>query len=411
MKLIKAESYETGTHKGRFPFEDYRQGFSVAFDYPVFFTRDLLHPGNNLLMNAMDRLEEHRRHRIKIFVDDGVVQTTPGIVEKIETYFQSRQDRVEPVGTIEIVPGGERQKDGWDLAKRIMEDIAASHLCRQSYVIAMGGGSVLDIVGFAASLVHRGTRLIRIPTTVLAQNDAGVGVKNGIDDRGMKNFAGTFAPPFAVLNDYQFLRTLSDKYWFGGIAEAFKVAIIKDQQFFDDLCRLSTKLRDRDEAAMETVVKRCAISHLEHIRNNGDPFEFGAARPLDFGHWSAHKLELLSGYDIGHGQAVSIGIALDAFYASQVGLIALHERDAIIDALVKTGLPIWSDFLEMKATSGRLEILQGLDDFQEHLGGELHITLPNGIGQKVEVHKMDTDIIAKAIAYLKQRSTLSRIMD
>ncbi|MEE8399452.1 MAG: 3-dehydroquinate synthase [Desulfobacterales bacterium] len=409
MKLIKPESRQTEKHLGGFPFEDYRQSFTVSFDYPVSFTRDLFHPTNNLLISVMDRPEEHRRHRIKVFVDDGVVRATPGIVERIEAYFQCRQDSVEPVGTIEIVPGGERQKDGWDLARRIMDNIAASHLCRQSYVIAIGGGSVLDIVGFAASLVHRGTRLIRIPTTVLAQNDAGVGVKNGIDDCGMKNFAGTFAPPFAVLSDYEFLRTLSDKYWLGGIAEAYKVAIIKDREFFDDLCRVSIKLRNRDEAAMEAVVKRCAISHLEHIRNSGDPFEFGASRPLDFGHWCAHKLELLSDYDIGHGQAVSIGIALDTHYACQVGLISLHEQDAIIDALIKTGLPIWSDFLEMKAADGRLEILRGLDDFQEHLGGELHIALPNGIGQSVEVHKMDADIIAKTIAYLKQRASLTRI--
>lgn len=247
--------------------------------------------------------------------------------------------------------------------------------------------------------------MIRVPTTVLAQNDAGVGVKNGIDHRGMKNFAGTFAPPFAVLVDSRFLETLPEKYWTGGIAEAFKVAIIKDAGFFDFLCRNSGKLNKKDETAINTLVKRCAVLHLDHIRNNGDPFEFGSARPLDFGHWSAHKLEVLSGYEIGHGQAVSIGIAMDSYYAAEIGLITKSERDTIVDALDKTGLPVWSDFLEKRTAEGGLEILEGLREFQEHLGGELNITLPDGIGQKVEIHEMDQDIIKAAICYLKQRDT------
>jgi len=307
-------------------------------------------------------------------------------------------------GPAEIVPGGEKIKSGWDLAKPIMTTLAESHLCRQSYVLAIGGGCVLDAVGLAASLVHRGLRLIRIPTTVLAQADAGVGVKNGINEHGMKNFAGTFAPPFAVLIDYQFLQTLPPKYWLGGIAEAFKVAIIKDREFFDYLCQHAAKLREKDETAIKTAIRRCAILHLAHIGANGDPFEFGTARPLDFGHWSAHRLEALSGYELGHGQAVSIGIAIDSFYASQIGLISGKECDAILNGLEETGLPVWSELLELRRPEGRLEILQGLDDFQEHLGGQLNVTMPAGIGRKIEVHEMDPAIVEQAIFYLKRRS-------
>jgi len=285
-----------------------------------------------------------------------------------------------------------------------MTKMAESHLCRQSFVLAIGGGSVLDAVGLAASLVHRGLRLIRIPTTVLAQDDAGVGVKNGINEHGMKNFAGTFAPPFAILIDYQFLQTLPAKHWFGGIAEAFKVAIIKDREFFDYLRSHATDLRKRDNAAIESTVRRCAILHLDHIGANGDPFEFGTARPLDFGHWSAHRLESMSGYEIGHGQAVSIGIAIDSFYASQIGLITSKECDVILNGLKKTGLPIWSDLLELTRPDGKLEILQGLDDFQEHLGGQLNVTMPNGIGRKIEIHEMDRAIVEQAIVYLKDHS-------
>jgi 3-dehydroquinate synthase len=387
-----------------FPADCYQQSFTVSYDYPIYFTKDLFHLHNDLLADVIDRLNEHRRHRLKVFLDSGVAEATPELAQRIGQYTQMWSGCLKMEGPVEIVPGGEKIKSGWDLVKPIMTKMAESHLCRQSFVLAIGGGCVLDAVGLAASLVHRGLRLVRIPTTVLAQDDAGVGVKNGVNEHGMKNFAGTFAPPFAILIDYQFLQTLSPKHWLGGIAEAFKVAIIKDREFFDYLHGHAAELRKRDNAAIETTVRRCAILHLDHIGASGDPFEFGTARPLDFGHWSAHRLESLSGYEIGHGQAVSIGIAIDSFYASQIGLLTHQERDTIVDALDTTGLPIWSDLLELRRPDGKLEILQGLDDFREHLGGQLCITLPDGIGRKIEIHEMNPAIIKQALSYLKQRS-------
>jgi 3-dehydroquinate synthase len=264
---------------------------------------------------------------------------------------------------------------------------------------------MLDMTGFAASLVHRGIRLIRVPTTVLSQNDGGVGVKNGMDEHGQKNYVGTFAPPFAVLTDFNFLRTLPDKYWIGGLAEAFKVALIKDPDLFEYLRSNAARLNKRDEQAIEQVVKRTAILHLDHIRSGGDPFEFGTARPLDFGHWAGHRIETLSHYEIGHGQAVGIGIALDSCYAARKGLLTEEERDAILEALKAVGLQIWNDLLEKK-TSGNdeLEILAGLDEFREHLGGRLTITLPDHIGRKTEVHEMNRVIIRECLSYLKKIS-------
>lgn len=381
----------------------YHMQFSVSYDYPVYFTKDLFHPENDLLTSVIQRKNENRRHRLKVFIDDGVVSATPGIIDRIETHIGSHPEVMKMEGPVERIPGGEQAKQSWNLARQTMMSMAEARLCRQSFVLAVGGGSMLDMVGLAAALVHRGLRIIRIPTTVLAQNDAGIGVKNGINERGIKNFAGTFAPPYAVLNDFLFLRTVPDKYWIGGIAEAFKVAIIKDRDFFEYLDRHAERLKRKEESSVEEAVKRCAVLHLRHIASGGDPFEFGSARPLDFGHWSAHRLESLSQYELGHGQAVSIGIALDSYYACQKGLLSEEERDSIISSLKRTGLPIWSDLLELRNKGGRLEILQGLDDFQEHLGGRLTVTLPNRIGRKVETHEMDPSIIEAGIAFLKQR--------
>jgi 3-dehydroquinate synthase len=379
----------------------YHQHISVSYDYPVHFTRDVFDTSNPLLANSLDRLNEHRRHRLQVFIDSGVVAAWPGMCDQVRAYAAAYPETIELVGDPESVPGGERAKNSRVAAERVMESIADHHLCRQSFVLAIGGGSALDIIGLAATLVHRGLRQIRIPTTVLAQNDSGVGVKNGIDAYGVKNFAGTFAPPFAVLIDPAFLRTLEDRYWTGGLAEAFKVALIKDVSLFETLRHHAAALRCRDEAAIEEIVRRTAILHLDHIRNGGDPFEFGASRPLDFGHWSAHRLEVMSGYELGHGCAVAIGIALDSFYAQATGLISRADFEAIVEAMQQVGLSVWSSLLERTDPDGTLTVLRGLEDFREHLGGELHVTLPSPIGNGIEINDMDPAIVAQGIQALK----------
>jgi 3-dehydroquinate synthase len=369
----------------------------------VYFTHNIFDTDNPLFEETVDRLHENRTHRIMVYVDSGVADTHPDLDKNIKEYFHARPGTLELVGTPVVVQGGEIIKSEWDTVRDLLWTFGNQHMCRQSYVTVIGGGSVLDMVGFAASLVHRGLRLIRIPTTVLAQNDAGVGVKNGMNEHGMKNFMGTFAPPFAVINDFNFLKTLTQEHWTGGIAEAFKVAIIKDKDFFGFLCGNALKLKERDQESMEYLVRKCAVIHLEHIRTNGDPFEFGTARPLDFGHWAAHKLESMSEYSIGHGQAVSIGIALDSFYAMRKGLINESDFQDITLGLAESGLPIWHELLERSAPEG-LEILDGLNQFREHLGGTLTVTLPDSMGQKCEVHQMNYDLIEEGVAELRTRN-------
>jgi 3-dehydroquinate synthase len=380
--------------------EPYIQQFSVPFQYPVYFTHGLFDPNNPILETVVARNHATNPHRVLVYIDDGVIAAVPDIEERITNYLAHCPDYFKLVRPPESVPGGERTKNGWNVVQNIMARIGSSHLCRHSFVIAVGGGSALDMIGFATSLVHRGVRLIRVPTTVLAQNDAGVGVKNGMDEHGMKNFVGTFAPPYAVLNDSHFLQTLDDKYWLGGLSEAYKVAIIKDRPLLDYLAENARALRRRDMAPMEHVIRRAAILHLEHIAGSGDPFEFGTARPLDFGHWCAHRLEVQSNYALGHGQAVAIGIALDTYYAGRIGLLTQDECDLILTAMCDTGLPIWSQVLEHQDENGEPEILRGLTEFQEHLGGRLTITLPNHLGDKTEIHEMDARIIQDAVIYL-----------
>jgi len=388
--------------------EAYWQRFSVPFEYPVHFARDVFDPANPLFATTLDRLREGRRHRAAVYVDSGVAAAHPRLLDRIKEYFHEHPRELELAGAPAIVPGSEVAKTVWNVVRDVMWTLGNLHLDRQSFVVAVGGGSVLDMVGFATSIVHRGLRLVRVPTTTLAQNDAGVGVKNGLDEHGQKNFVGTFAPPFAVLNDFAFLPTLSDRDWIGGVAEAIKVAVIKDKGFFDFLCGHADDLRSRRQDVMEETVRRCAVLHLDHIRTGGDPLEFGSARPLDFGHWAAHRIELMTSYAAGHGQAVAVGIALDSYYAMRHGLISQDELDRIVEVLLACGLPIHMDCLGERAADGTLAVMDGLNQFREHLGGSLTVTLPKGIGQKVEVHQMNVETIEEAIDWLNARSRRPR---
>jgi 3-dehydroquinate synthase len=377
------------------------QSFSVSFDFPVIFTRALFEPSNPEMVGALCRLNERRVHRAAAFVDSNVAKCHPDLLSRVASYFAAHSARITLAEPPQVVPGGEVIKADTQIAHDLIRRFAELGLCRHSYVLAVGGGAVLDAVGFATALFHRGLRLIRVPTTVLAQNDVGVGVKNALNFAGGKNLVGTFSPPFAVLNDFDVLRTLSDRDWIGGISEAFKVAIIRDAEFFRWLCGHAAELRRRDERAMEHLIRRCAELHLEHIRTSGDPFELGQARPLDFGHWSAHKLEAMSDYRVGHGQAVATGIALDSAYATAKGWIAEQEYAAIFKGLIESGFSFWHDELDARAPDGSLEILQGLRDFQEHLGGELVLTFPKGIGSAVEASEIDPALVGKAIERLR----------
>jgi 3-dehydroquinate synthase len=378
-----------------------RQQISVTWDFPVVFTRDLFAPENPVLVETINRLAERRRHRAMVFIDDHVTLAHRDVLTRISQYFAAHADLLELAAAPQIVGGGEPSKNDFLLIERFLTLLLKHRMDRQSFVIIVGGGAVMDAVGLAASLVHRGLRQVRVPTTVLGQNDAGVGLKNGMNYLGGKNAIGTFAPPFAVLNDFNFLRSLPLRDWLCGVAEAFKVAIIRDRFFFSWLSDNAARFPARDLAVMELLIVRCAEIHLEHIATNGDPFEYGRARPLDFGHWSAHKLELMSQFRISHGEAVAAGVLLDSIYARMHGWLSADELAQIETGLRQSGFALWFDEFDERNPLGERVIFEGLRDFQEHLGGELTVTFPLTIGSRHEVHEIDLAKMEAALQELK----------
>ncbi|WP_316844093.1 3-dehydroquinate synthase [Pedobacter psychrodurus] len=381
--------------------EHLHQSFTVQYHYNVFFTSALFSPENELLNSFLVDLNPAVTVKKILFViDEGVANTHPNLNDQIKAYF-STYTQTQLIQDILVIPGGEQVKNDTRYFDRVLEAINVHGIDRHSFVAAIGGGAVLDMVGYAATVAHRGIKHIRIPSTVLSQNDSGVGVKNGINYFNKKNFLGTFSPPVAVFNDELFLTTLSDRDWRSGIAEAIKVALIKDLEFFEWLETNASALAARDIAAMNYQIWKCAKLHMEHIRS-ADPFENGSARPLDFGHWSAHKLEYLTNFEIRHGEAVAMGIALDTVYSNLSGRISTDDAQRVITLIQELGFELTHPLLQV--TEGNSPILQGLEEFREHLGGELTITLLTGLGSGEEVHEIDANILKKAAEILNNQA-------
>jgi 3-dehydroquinate synthase len=304
---------------------------------------------------------------------------------------------INVVGSPLLVEGGEPIKNSTDVVKDVLRAINQHDLDRRSYIITIGGGAMLDVVGYAAAVAHRGIRLIRIPTTTLAQGDSGVGVKNAINYFGKKNWIGTFAVPWAVINDAAVLSTLSDRDFRSGFSESVKVSLLKDRGEFDWLCDNAAAIRQRDMAVASRAIHRSCMLHLLHITEGGDPFEMLEARPLDFGHWSAHKLEPLTGYKIRHGEAVAIGVAIDCIYSSLQHGLAENDALRVCECLTRMGMRLWHKELQPVD-----RLMDGLEEFRQHLGGRLTITMLNGVGQSINVHEIDTSAMKRAIGRLQQ---------
>ncbi len=383
---------------------DLLQSIRVDFAFPVVFTEDVFAPGNPAFVDAIRRLEPERRHQVFFVIDEPVAAAHPRLEAAIRAYCAAHAGSLKLLGAPLRVPGGEAVKNDFSHVLSLVEQVNRHGIDRHSCMVVIGGGAVLDMAGFAAAISHRSVRCVRLPTTVLSQDDSGVGVKSGVNLFGKKNFVGAFMPPFAVINDSRFLATLTPRDRIAGMAEAVKVALIRDRAFFEYLEDNARRLAAGEPEPLHQLIRRSAELHMHHMRTGGDPFELGSARPLDYGHWSAHKLETLTHYRLRHGEAVAIGMGMDTLYSAAVGHLPNATAERILRLLEELGLPLWDEQLLESAPSGQPQVLQGLREFREHLGGTLSITLLREIGQGFEVHAMDESVIVKCLHALRERT-------
>lgn len=377
------------------------QKFNINYQYPVYFIDTLFDPGKNHFQTIFDECGIELGSKFLFVIDSNVVRHNTTLIPTIDLFFRLRPYKL--ISNHLIIEGGEASKNDFAVTHKILEVINKSKLDRHSYIIAIGGGAVLDVVGFAATIAHRGIRHIRIPTTVLSQNDSGIGVKNGINYFGKKNFLGTFSTPFFVANDSAFLNTLSDRDYRSGISEAIKVALIKDLSFFEFIEANADNLNKRDNTTISYLIYRCAELHMQHIAS-GDPFEQGNSRPLDYGHWSAHKLEQLSSYEILHGEAVTMGMCLDAVYSYKINLLSKESLLRIVSLCKKLGFSVYDNLMSKLDEHYENFLLSGLQEFREHLGGRLTIMLLDKIGNGIEVNEINEPLLLESIQELKKLS-------
>lgn len=370
--------------------------FQVAFRHRLRFTEDVLGGDCGVLAEVLES-SESQLPRVQFWLDEHVLTANPEIRQQLRVFSRKFSGQIQVHGNPQIVPGGEAVKNDVHIVERMLKVFHEADLDRRSYVVVIGGGAVLDAVGFAAAIAHRGIRLVRVPTTTLAQADSGIGVKNSVNLFQKKNWIGTFAVPWAVINDRRLLETLSDRDFRCGFSEAVKVALLKDAEFFDRICRDASCIARR-EASCWPVIADSARWHLKHITAGGDPFEMLEARPLDYGHWSAHKLETMTNFSLRHGEAVAIGVAVDTVYSSLVHGLEVAEADRVLNCLQALGL-----LNDHPALQRMDELFAGLEEFRQHLGGRLTVTMLQGIGKPVNVHEIDREKMKTAIQMVVDR--------
>ncbi len=370
--------------------------FTVAFRHRLRFTHDVLGADSEVLIRLLES-SEGRIPRVQFWLDEHVANANPDLRQRLHSIARRNTDKFQVVGNVQIVPGGEAVKNDVHILERMLKVFHEADLDRRSYVVVIGGGAVLDAVGFAAAIAHRGLRLIRIPTTTLAQADSGIGVKNSVNLFEKKNWLGSFAVPWGVINDRSLLTTLSDRDFRCGFSEAVKVSLLKDPDFFERILSNADAIVARGDACW-SVIQDSANWHLKHITAGGDPFEMLEARPLDFGHWSAHKLEAMSHFELRHGEAVAIGVAVDTVYSSLVHGLPESEADRVLQSLER--LKLLNDHPTLRRTD---ELFQGLEEFRQHLGGRLTVTMLSEIGRPIDVHEVDRARMKEAIQLVVDR--------
>jgi 3-dehydroquinate synthase len=278
-----------------------------------------------------------------------------------------------------IIPDGETYKDLlW--VQHIYNELLMHKLDRESALIALGGGVIGDITGFAASTYMRGISYIQVPTTLLAHVDSSVGGKTGVNHKLGKNMIGTFWQPKLVWIDIETLKTLPKKEFLAGIAEVIKYGVIRDKKLFDFLELNREKVLGLDMDSLTYIVKRSCEIKAEVVSK--DERESGLRSILNYGHTIGHAIETVTGYKrFLHGEAVAIGMSLEARLAQKLKIINKDEVSRIRELIDSYGLPT-----EMPANIDLNDVFLSLQLDKKAIAGELKFILPEKIG-RVKIHK------------------------
>lgn len=356
-----------------------------SYPYPIEFVEDVFNEENKTLIDTLRAITGEERPRVMLVTDLNVVQQTEGIGSKIGRYM--RAHGIELVEKPIVLAGGERVKgDGWQSAGHIEQVMLTAQLGHNDCVIAMGGGTVLDVTGYVAAQVRGGVKLLRMPTTMAAMVDAAYATTAAMDFPGVKDAFCIPCLPAAVIVDTAFAQTVLDAVWRGGFAECLRVALASDGALTKKLIANIEAFRARDVKFWADIVEAVVAVKMKKGETN-------------LGQWSAFRLEAMSSYKLPHGYATGIGLVVDANYAMLKGVLSEKDHHTIVDALQTCGSlegAVHSRHLITQADS----VLHGLDAWRLATGSEA-IVIPTGLGKSVVEEKPDREIMKKAIQMIK----------
>jgi 3-dehydroquinate synthase len=295
-----------------------------------------------------------------------------------ELYRKGRLGSPVWQGETLTIPPGETSKsrEHWE---HLTDQLLERQFGRDSGLMALGGGVTGDLAGFVAATYMRGLPYIQIPTTLLAMLDASVGGKTGVDTPHGKNLIGAFHPPAAVLADPLTLRTLPEREYRGGLAEAVKHGLIADRTYFEWMEAESAALTRGDPEAVTHLIRRSVEIKAEIV--SGDERESGRRAILNAGHTVGHALEQVSGYQLPHGEAVGLGLMAECELAQQLGIAPSGLRDRVGALLSRLGLP-----QRLPHTLDPGALLRSMAADKKNRGSQVRFALPSALGQ---VHRAD----------------------
>ncbi|MEU6440171.1 sedoheptulose 7-phosphate cyclase [Streptomyces sp. NPDC047046] len=404
----------TGSQEGLFavgsPVSHWSVQTSNPVQYEVHVSDNLLDPANPAILEDTEATGLVRR----LIVTDTVVNDLYG--ERIRSYFDHHHVDHEV-----LVLADSEQHKSVEAVLAVTEKLDAFGIDRRREpVIAIGGGVLMDIVGFASSLYRRSTPFIRVPTTLIGLVDAGVGAKTGVNHNGHKNRLGTYFPASRTLLDRSFLTTLDTRHISNGLAEILKIALIKDTRLFDLLehhgetvlhnklqspenqgqpgpadapvnQRLSLPGRQPDPST--EIIERSIHGMLEELQPN--LWEKQLERVVDYGHTFSPTIEMHALPELLHGEAVSIDMALTTVVAEHRGLITPFQRERILSVMERLGLPSWHPLCTSET------LIPALRDTVRHRDGQQRLPLPSGIGSAVFVNDVREHELAEAADALR----------
>jgi 3-dehydroquinate synthase len=309
-------------------------------------------------------------------------------------YMQSVKQTLEQSGFevfTHATPAGEQYKT-LGRTSRIVDAMLEARIERSTPVIALGGGIVGDMTGFASAMALRGVPFIQVPTTLLSMVDASVGGKTGVDHRLGKNLIGAFHQPMAVLIDPAVLKTLPERELRGGLAECIKHEIIRDSEGFD---RLEKNIHRA--LALDVDYLGELVAHNVGIKAKvveADPFEKGERAHLNFGHTFGHVIESESQFSYSHGEAVGLGMIAAARAAVKLGLLEKRSCDRIVTLVAKAGLPVGGMTLDAKHLADMMIFDKKVK------GGRVRFILPDKIGHVIIRDDVPMDVVVEALKSL-----------